>query len=157
MTLLVILSFLIWVWLLTMRGQFWRAGPILPAAVPSRTPPVAVVVPARDEAPVIERSLRSLLNQNYPGQFRITLVDDQGKDGTGMLARSIGDSRLTVLTGTARPAGWAGKLWAVSQGVTAAGAPEYFFLTDADIEHAPSHLSSLVAMAEHSSSHYGQW
>ena len=151
MTVLAVVSALIWGWLLTMRGQFWRAGPVLPAATPMRAPAVTVVVPARDEAPLVERALRSLLAQDYPGPFRVILVDDRSTDGTGALVRAIADSRLTVLTGTPRPAGWAGKLWAVHQGVTAAqdsAPPEYFFLTDADIEHDPPHLSSLVALAE---------
>jgi hopene-associated glycosyltransferase HpnB len=147
-TWLAILSFLIWCWLWTMHGQFWRAGPILPVAVPVRAPPVAVVVPARDEAPFIDRTIRSLLAQNYPGTFRVTLIDDRSEDATGTIARAIGDPRLSVLTGSSRPVGWAGKLWALQQGVAASGAPEYFFLTDADVEHETPHLASLVAMAE---------
>ena len=148
MTSLTVLSFLIWCWLLTMHGQFWRSGPALPVAIPSRTPPVAIVVPARDEAPFIERTTRSLLAQNYAGDFTVTLVDDRSADGTGGIVRSIGDRRLKVVAGAPRPVGWAGKLWALRQGVAASGAPEYFFLTDADIEHDPPHLASLVAMAE---------
>jgi hopene-associated glycosyltransferase HpnB len=154
---LTILSFLIWCWLLTMHGGFWRAGPVLPAArpdtfAPNRVSRVAIVVPARDEASVIERAIRSLLVQDYPGDFHVTLVDDGSTDGTGAIARSvdraIGGGRLSVLTGAPRPAGWAGKLWALQQGVTNAGTPEYYFLTDADIEHDSAHLSSLVAAAE---------
>jgi hopene-associated glycosyltransferase HpnB len=152
MTALTILSALIWCWLLTMRGRFWSAGPIAPIAVPARAPPVAVIVPARDEAPNIARAVSSLLEQSYPGPFRVTLVDDGSEDGTGAIARAVGDSiapeRLSVLTGAPRPAGWAGKLWALHQGVAASGTPEYFFFTDADIEHDPPHLASLVALAE---------
>jgi len=156
---LVLVAFLIWCWLLTMRGRFWSAGPLLPVAVPSRAPPVAIVVPARDEAPFIARTVRSLLDQQYPGPFSVTLVDDNSEDGTGAIVRALdvagrqGAGRLTVLTGAPRPAGWAGKLWAVHQGIAAAreavpDTPEYVFLTDADIEHDPPHLASLVAMAE---------
>jgi hopene-associated glycosyltransferase HpnB len=151
---LVVLAFLIWCWLLTMRGRFWSAGPVLPVAIPSRAPPVAIVVPARDEAPFIARTIRSLLEQHYPGPFSVTLVDDNSEDGTGAIVRALdGTGQLTVLTGAPRPVGWAGKLWAVHQGIAAAleagaGTPEYIFLTDADIEHDPPHLASLVAMAE---------
>lgn len=142
------LTFLIWLWLLTMHGRFWSGGPVLRAAIPARAPEVAVVVPARNEAPFIDRTLRSLLAQDYPGETRVTLVDDRSEDGTGAIAQGIGDSRLKVVAGKPRPAGWAGKLWAVSQGIAESGAPEYFLLTDADIAHAPAHLSSLVALAE---------
>jgi hopene-associated glycosyltransferase HpnB len=148
MTTIAVVSFLVWCWLLALHGQFWRAGPILPVAIPTRAPPVAIVVPARDEAPFIEQTIRSLLAQNYPGVFHVTLVDDGSEDGTGSIVRAIGDQRLSVLSGSPRPAGWAGKLWALHQGIAASGAPEYFFLTDADIEHDAPHLASLVAMAE---------
>jgi len=145
---LAVLSCLIWCWLLTMHGQFWRAGPVLAVTVPARAPPVAIVVPARDEAPFIVRTMRSLLAQNYPGVMQITLVDDRSTDGTGATVRALADPRLTVLEGADRPVGWAGKLWALHQGVAASGEPQYFFLTDADIEHDPPHLASLVALAE---------
>jgi hopene-associated glycosyltransferase HpnB len=148
-TVLAALSLLIWCWLLTLHGQFWRGGPVLAALTPERAPSVAIVVPARDEAPLIGRAVRSLLAQNYPGPFQIILVDDRSEDGTGAIVRAIADPRLSVIAGEPRPAGWAGKLWAVKQGVaqTEAGS-EYVLLTDADIEHDPPHLSSLVAMAE---------
>ena len=51
-------------------------------ARPVGTPGVAVVVPARDEAPLIGRTLRALLAQDYPGSLRIVLVDDGSGDGT---------------------------------------------------------------------------
>ena len=118
------------------------------AATPIDAPNVAIVVPARDEAETIDAVLRSLLAQNYPGQFRVVLVDDGSTDGTGEIARRIADPRLTVLTGADRPAGWSGKLWAVSQGIAAAEGAELFLLTDADIVHDPHHLSALVAKAQ---------
>ena len=148
MTIAAILAVLVWLYLLFARGIFWQAGPVLPTAYPATTPSVAVVVPARDEAPLIEASLRSLLTQDYAGPFRVILTDDNSTDGTGDIARSIGDSRLTVITGAPRPAGWSGKLWAVSQGVAEAGEADLVLLTDADIVHEPAHLSSLVCKIE---------
>ena len=106
-----------------------------------------MVVPARDEAPSIAAALASLLAQDYP-DFRIVLVDDGSTDGTGDIARGLDDPRLTVLAGQPRPAGWSGKLWAVAQGVEAAGDAEMILLSDADIVHDPGHLSALVAQAE---------
>jgi len=104
-------------------------------------------VPARDEAPLIEASLRSLLTQDYAGPFRVILTDDNSTDGTGDIARSIGDSHLTVITGAPRPADGAGTM-AVSQGVAEAGDADLVLLTDADIVHEPAHLSSLVCKIE---------
>ena len=78
------------------------------------------------------------------------LVDDGSGDGTGAIARDLaGNHALTVVAGEARPRGWAGKLWAVHQGVAEGDAP-LVLLTDADIVHAPSHVTSLVAHAARS-------
>ena len=115
---------------------------------PSAWPSVTAIVPARDEADVIARSIGSLAAQDYPGAFRILLVDDSSSDGTAEIARGLGSDRVSVVTGAPLAAGWTGKLWAVSQGVAAAGdAPEYLLLTDADIAHAPDTVRSLVARA----------
>ncbi|MFO1027727.1 MAG: glycosyltransferase [Acetobacteraceae bacterium] len=148
MTLLAVLSLLIWLYLLLLHGRFWQSGPELPRRRPATAPPVAVVVPARDEAAVIGDTLRSLLAQDYAGPYRVILVDDGSTDGTGDMARALADPRLTVLSGAPRPAGWSGKLWAVHQGVTAAGDADLLLLTDADILHDPDHVGTLVAQIE---------
>ena len=117
------LALLAWAYLLLLHGRFWQSGPELAPAVPRVAPEIAIVVPARDEAGTIAASIGSLLAQDYPGRFRVVLVDDGSTDGTGDIARALpGAERLTVICGTPRPAGWAGKLWAVQQGVAAANA-----------------------------------
>ncbi len=150
------LSLAIWLYLLLGRGGFWLArerdvdGP-----PPVRWPSVTAVVPARNEADVIEQSIGSLLGQDYPGPFRIVLVDDGSDDGTADRASAAARDdagRLDVLRGAPLPAGWTGKVWAQHQGVTHALAsddkPNYVLLTDADIGHAPENLRALVAQAE---------
>jgi len=125
-------------------------------AAPAAWPSVAVVIPARNEAAVIAESVGSLLRQDYLGALTIIVVDDDSEDGTGALAKvaAAGSGRaVTVIESRHLPAGWTGKLWAVSQGVAEAektAAPDYLLLTDADIAHAPDTLSWLVAhAAEH--------
>jgi hopene-associated glycosyltransferase HpnB len=139
-----------WLYLLFGRGFFWltRERDDRDAPAPQVWPSVVAVVPARDEADVIARAIGSLLAQDYPGPFRVILVDDQSSDGTADTARALADDRLTILSGAPRPAGWTGKLWAVRQGVATAGSAEYLWLTDADIGHAPNNLSQLVARAQ---------
>ncbi len=142
----------IWLYLLLARRGFWllRERDTAPVSEPACWPSVIAVVPARNEADVIQRSIASLLAQNYPGDFKVVLVDDQSDDGTGDLARALNNDRLTVLTGGARPPGWTGKLWAMRQGAGHAtlSAPEFIWFTDADIAHAPDNLRNLVARAE---------
>lgn len=142
-----IAAFVTWAYLLLAHNRFWQAGPVLAQARPNPTPPVDIVIPARDEAAGIGAALRSLAAQDYAGRLRIIVVDDGSTDGTGVIARALQDPRLTVLDGRARPPGWSGKLWAVSQGVAHTDA-EYVLLTDADIVHAPGHVATLVAKAE---------
>jgi hopene-associated glycosyltransferase HpnB len=154
------LPLLIWAYLMLGRGLFWlarerddRDRPRPPAAWPA----VAAVVPARDEADVIARSIGSLLAQDYPGPFRIVLVDDNSTDGTAAAAlhtarTSVHGERLTIVHGAPLPGGWTGKLWAMKQGIDTAveegEAPKYLLLTDADIAHSPDNLRRLVARAE---------
>ena len=82
-----LLSLLIWIYLLALaHGRFWRSGPQLPPAAPPDFPDVDIIVPARDEAGTIGAVIRSLLAQDYAGQFRVILVDDNSSDGTAALA-----------------------------------------------------------------------
>jgi len=147
MLLLAALSLAVWVYLLLGHGRFWQAGPVLVPAVPNHAPAVTVIVPARDEAASVGRALRSLLAQTYLGHLHIILVDDQSRDGTAEVARALRDSRLSILEGRERPPGWSGKLWALAQGVEAAGS-EFLMFTDADIEHHPEHIATLVAQLQ---------
>ncbi len=145
-----------WAFLLIARGSFWLTrerddrGPT--PAPPPTWPSVAAVVPARNEADVIAASLGSLLAQDFPGRFRIVLVDDASTDGTAAVAAALPDAtdRLEILSGAPLPAGWTGKLWALRQGVARASVeePDYLLLTDADIAHAPDNLRRLVGRAE---------
>jgi hopene-associated glycosyltransferase HpnB len=173
-----ILSAAAWAYLLLLHGSYWLTGQRLPAAhgVPDAGhdldagreldareggdagwPAVAAVVPARNEADILPVTLPSLLGQDYPGEFRVTLVDDGSTDGTGAVADALaaeqpaGRVPLTVVSGRPRPQGWAGKVWAMEQGLAGATGDSfdgYVLFTDADIEWSPGTLRSLVAAAE---------
>ena len=134
-----------WAYLLFLHGKFWQSGPELAPMLPDNAPPVAVVVPARDEAETIATSIGSLLAQDYPGALRVVLVDDGSTDGTAEIAGRL--PGLTIIPGSPRPAGWAGKLWALHQGIAATN-EEFILLTDADIRHDPRHIATLVAQAD---------
>jgi glycosyltransferase involved in cell wall biosynthesis len=157
---LTLLSLVIWLFLILFWGQFWRVNHQLEANKDKDIdnnilPTVCVIIPARNEADVIPVSLRSLLLQDYPGKFTIFLVDDQSSDGTANVAQEVAHNldktqQLQIVTSTSLPPGWTGKLWAMEQGLQTASTltPDYFLLTDADIEHDPSNLRRLVAKAE---------
>ena len=147
----------IWLYLTFFHGNFWRVGLFrLPNQSPTTRPLVAAIIPARNEADVIGRAITSLLTQQFEGDLRLFVADDNSTDGTANAARASAgmldaSNRVTVVNGAPLPRGWAGKLWALQQGWEAATQvkPDYFLLTDADIEHAPDNLARMVAHAEH--------
>ncbi|HEY6352123.1 MAG TPA: glycosyltransferase [Candidatus Angelobacter sp.] len=151
-----IVSVLIWIYLLLARGGFWQARKHLPGvlASPQKSCRIAVIVPARDEAETIGRSITSLLHQSGIHTVHIFVVDDASSDGTAEIARQAAaqtgkSSGLTVIEGRPLAPGWTGKLWAVQQGIERAREfnPEFFLFTDADILHAPDNIAVLAAIA----------
>lgn len=152
-----IVPIVIWAGLLVVWGQFWRTDQRLPLEIAplSNWPSVCAVIPARNEADVLPISLKSLLAQDYPGEFKIILVDDQSTDGTAAVAQQTADQMgknhsLQILKGQPLPPSWTGKLWAMEQGTQQAqiSNPDYILLTDADIQHDNLNLQRLVSLAE---------
>ncbi len=87
------------------------------------------------------------MHQAYSGRLDIIVVDDHSSDGTAALANRDG---VTVVQAGPLPAGWSGKLWAISEGLKHAAtlSPDYLLFTDADIIHGPNNIAELVARAE---------
>ena len=152
-------AFAVWIYLLLFRGAFWLEVPNdifdLEAIKPGHKPPrVVAVVPARNEAAVLQQSLTSLLAQDYVPPLTVILVDDQSEDATPEIGRRMAASAgdMVVLCGQTRPSGWTGKVWAQQQGIAHAATlrdpPDYLLLTDADIAFAPDAVSRLVARAQ---------
>lgn len=150
-------SVLIWIFLIFFRGGFWRADQRLGAETkaPEIWPAIIAVIPARNEAETIADSVLSLIDQDYPGDLSVIVVNDNSEDETAALARSVetDNSRraVHVIDGEPLKPGWTGKMWAVSQGVKEAERimPDgpFLLLTDADIRHGRSTLRNLVSKA----------
>jgi cellulose synthase/poly-beta-1,6-N-acetylglucosamine synthase-like glycosyltransferase/peptidoglycan/xylan/chitin deacetylase (PgdA/CDA1 family) len=100
-------------------------------------PTVAVVVPAYNEAVVIERTVRSLASSDYP-TFEVVLVDDGSTDGTAEIVERLGLERVRV----ARQEN-AGKAAALNTGVRLS-AGEVVVMVDADTIFEPETLRRLV-------------
>jgi len=124
------LSLLIWLAVLLHPARPWDAQPVgedqPEPPEPDEWPSVAVLVPARNEAASLPNTLPQLLQQDYPGPLRIFVIDDRSEDDTAAVARRLASEHgaaglLTVLAGRSLPEGWAGKVWALQQGVEAAG------------------------------------
>lgn len=109
-------------------------------------PLVSVVIPARDEARIIERTVRAFLAQTYPN-LEIVVVNDRSTDGTGEIVRAISDERLRIIDGEEPPPGWLGKPWALHQGSRLARG-ELLLFVDADVVYAPAAVQAAVAHLE---------
>lgn len=108
------------------------------------TPPLSIIVCARNEAENLPRLLACLTNQDYP-DYEIIIVNDRSEDESAeLLAQTVqNDSRIRVITITETPAGWSPKKWAIHEAVRASKY-EYLVLTDADCtmdQHWLRHMS----------------
>jgi dolichol-phosphate mannosyltransferase len=120
-----------------------NAARVAPAVRPSITPTqsISVVIPARDEAARIGPLLERIVGA--PGVREVIVVDDQSTDETAAIARAAG---ATLITGRSLPAGWAGKAWALQQGIEAASS-QWVVTLDADTRPDPLLPTALVARA----------
>jgi hopene-associated glycosyltransferase HpnB len=145
-TFVVALSALLWVGFALLPWRPWANGESLDAAEgadgAAALDEITVLIPARNEAEVIQYTLQSVIEQG-PG-LKIVLVDDSSQDATVQKARQMQISDLRILRCAPLPAGWSGKLWALEQGrrqVTT----RYTLLLDADIHLARGIIKALRA------------
>jgi hopene-associated glycosyltransferase HpnB len=138
----------VWLTILVLPWQPWRTRESLDAAP---APPaedlrdVSVLIPARNEAELIQSALLGLQAQGR--RLKIIIIDDQSRDGTVRAALDTGVENLVVVPGRPLPAGWTGKLWALEQGRREVKT-RFTLLIDADIELRPGILPTLRATME---------
>jgi hopene-associated glycosyltransferase HpnB len=132
-----------------------NAATLLPD--PAEWPRVTVIVPARNEAAMLPRTIPTICRQDYP-DLRVIVIDDQSDDATPQILAQLKSHHpnLDTLRAADRPAGWVGKPWAVTQGVEFAGSlnPEpqtlnpsdLLLFTDADIEYHPLAVRQAVRL-----------
>jgi|SRR5271168_1089636 len=159
----------IWLHLFFGRGWFWRVGKLDAdrgmGETLSEWPSVVAVIPARNEAETIARVVTNLVQQDYPGSFCVVVVDDHSEDATARIVSEVAGElgaaeELKIVSASALPEHWTGKLWALNEGVSSdrvtnlgtpgvpAQAPSFYWFTDADVIHAPDTLRRLVGRAQ---------
>lgn len=110
---------------------------------PSKYPTVTLIMPAMNEGPVIENSIRSAMALDYPS-YEVIVVDDGSSDDTyekaARLAAEYGSNRLRVFTQQNR-----GKSAALNTGIAHARG-ELVVCTDSD---SRLNAESLWRMARH--------
>lgn len=140
---LTFLSALIWLILLLLPWRPWSTKECLVSTPTSNShdKTISALIPARDEAQQIERTLRALSSQRY--LKNITVVDDQSSDGTTAIVEALNLSNVSLVNGEDPPDGWTGKLWALQQGMPYISS-ELLLLLDADIELEHGALVALL-------------
>jgi len=113
-------------------------------ALPSPSPRVSLLVPARNEEPSLRENLDAFSALDYP-HLEILFLDDESIDGTSSLiaGRSASDPRIRVLEGKPLPQGWLGKNWACHQ-LAEEATGEILVFCDADVLVEPSAIAATV-------------
>ena len=115
-------------------------------------PPVAVLVPARDEADNIADCLGGILRQEGRfARFRVVAVDDHSTDATPRIIERLAaaDARLRKVSAGPLPSDWLGKPHACWAGYSAGGtSSDWLCFIDADVRVEPELLATAVSAAE---------
>lgn len=148
--LFVILSAILWLSVMLVPWQSWRNDQVLRLgdeagagqSSASDLRDTTVVIPARNEASIIGRAVGALASQG--DGLQVLVVDDSSTDGTADVARALPGLAVRIIQGQSLPDGWAGKLWALEQGVCQVETP-LTLLMDADIVLEPGVIAALKA------------
>jgi GT2 family glycosyltransferase len=108
---------------------------------------LSIVIPAHNEARVIEESVRTLRRQTFRN-FEVIYVLDRCTDRTRelLVSAAAGDSRIGFIENHDCPADWAGKCNACRVGAATAKG-EWILFTDADCRFEPNMLDAMLAIA----------
>ena len=159
------LGLLAWIGLLLDRSRRWPFDLDLQTLVAKEKGSdyegsVAVLVPARNEAETLPRTLPSLLRQENV-TLEIFVIDDASTDGTTEVVEccargSVSPHRLTVIPAPPGKVTGSGKIRALEAGLRALSLsraespstlPRWLLLTDADIFHRADSVRDLVSLA----------
>ncbi len=145
--LVIVLGLLIWIIILLLPSRPYSTRESLEthSAESVSLPEVTVLIPVRNEASTIVKSLSAL--KDHDPKLKIILIDDQSIDNTVELASSTEIENLIILSGTQLPSGWSGKLWALEQGLKYIDT-DYLLLIDADIILKPGLITRILHKAK---------
>ena len=134
-----------------MNVKDFKSLPRSKPATSREMPRVSICIPARNEEAVIERSVHSAMEQNYPA-IEVIVLDDESTDTTPNILNKLKNynlEKLYVIKGKKRPANWIGKPWACHQLSKKASGDVLIFI-DADTWLEPETSSRIVqSMTQH--------
>ena len=108
--------------------------------MPDQLPFVTVIMPVRNEAEFMARSLRAVLNQDYPPEcMEVLVVDGMSTDETREIVRALDDGRVRLLDNPQHIVPYA-----LNRGIAAARG-EIIVRVDGHCEIAPDYIRRCVA------------
>jgi poly-beta-1,6-N-acetyl-D-glucosamine synthase len=128
-------------WLGYLQHAEEAGGPELPEDDGSYLPPVSILVPAYNEGRVIQDSIRSLLELDYP-RYEIIVIDDGSSDDTAGQAAALEGARGGVVVRVISKPN-AGKAAALNTGIALARYP-FILCMDGDSTLAPRTLRATM-------------
>jgi len=126
------------------RRKFFK-NPVAMAAE-ADLPAISAMIPARNEAMVIEKTVRALLAMDYPkDKFEVIVISDHSNDGTTEIVERLGkeDARVRCLSWPARERG-SGKPRALNEGLKLCRFP-VIAIYDGDNNPRPESLRILAS------------
>jgi glycosyltransferase involved in cell wall biosynthesis len=117
--------------------------PVLREGQDGPFPEVSLLVPVRNEAHNLPKTLPGLLRQ---GVGEVLILDDGSTDGTSGVVEALarGDGRVRLIPGKPKPEGWVGKAWACHQ-LAQAARGEVLVFTDADVSWREGGIGAVLA------------
>ena len=127
-------------------SRFHRA----PAAPADDPPGVSVLIPARDEARSIGRTVAAALASEGV-RLEVVVLDDESRDATAAIVSELAatDPRVRLVRGRPLPAGWCGKQHACSL-LAEEARHEHLVFIDADVTVAADCLARSIAFLRES-------
>ena len=113
----------------------------------ARWPRASILVPCRNEAPRIEKNVRTMLAQDYP-DYEVLVFDDDSDDGSREILQRLAaeNPRLRLLLGGELKSGWTGKNYGCHR-LAEAATGEWLLFVDADTSHEPPMLRRAIGTA----------
>lgn len=133
---------LIYIWVYFSRLAFAKSQ----SPIEGESPPVSIVVAARNEYENLQKLVPALLELDYPN-YEVIIVDDRSYDETYdyLLSMAEKHEQLRVVRVNATPEHVTGKKYALTLGIKAAK-NEILLFTDADcLPNSPEWVSYMVA------------
>jgi glycosyltransferase involved in cell wall biosynthesis len=149
MTAVAIIAWICIAFLVALSLRQLRQASVRPALPGEGINSLSVVLAVHNEAPRVKACLESILRQDHP-EFEVIVVDDRSTDNTlaEVQKLSMDDARVRLFRVDSLPAGWQGRLYAQSIGVSHAVGEWLLFLSADQRLASAEFLRAMVAEYE---------